>query len=279
MRGLIINADDFGLTAGVSRGILTGHRQGLITSTSMLAVATGFDAAVALATSGQADDLGIGAHLALVGEDPPLLSAREVPTLVGKRGGFAPSWKPFLARVAARRVDPADVRRELTAQIERLGAIGRPLTHIDTHQHLHMWPLVRDVVLELAQVHGIGAIRVPWSRKSGPTGVTVRRLARQLTEQVATRGLTAPEDFVGLDEAGALTEANFLDAIATLAAGKSEIAELGCHPGEGADTERRRYRWNYQWEDELAAVQATAVRAAVGAAGFNLVNFSATTGS
>ena len=198
--GLIVNADDFGLTAAVSRGIVAGHRSGIVTSTSMLAVATGFDAAVALATAGDTDTLGIGAHLALVGEDPPLLSAREVPTLVGRRGSLAPSWRPFLARIAARRIDPADIRRELNAQLDRLGAIGRPLTHLDSHQHLHLWPLVRSVVLDLAAERGIGAIRLPWSRAPGPVGLVVRRLAYQLADAASRAGIGYPADFVGLDE-------------------------------------------------------------------------------
>ena len=119
---LIVNGDDFGLTPGDEpRASSTPTGAGILRSTSMLAVAPAFDLAAALATSGDADGLGIGAHLALVGEDPPLLGAGEVPTLVDRRGDFPRSWREFLRRVAARRVDPADVRRELSAQLDRIG--------------------------------------------------------------------------------------------------------------------------------------------------------------
>ena len=66
----------------------------------------------------------MGVHLAAVGEDPPLLSAREVPTLVDRRGRLARSWRAFLPRAAAGRVDPDDLRREFGAQIAAVRAAG-----------------------------------------------------------------------------------------------------------------------------------------------------------
>ncbi|HEX7094516.1 MAG TPA: ChbG/HpnK family deacetylase, partial [Acidimicrobiales bacterium] len=83
-RLLIVNADDYGLTAAVSAGILRAHRNGIVTSTSVLALAPGFRQSAAWLLD--EPSLGVGAHLALVGEDPPLLSAREIPTLVDRRG-------------------------------------------------------------------------------------------------------------------------------------------------------------------------------------------------
>src|SRR4051812_5129885 len=82
-RLLIVNADDYGLTPGVSRAIVDGHRDGIVTSTSVIALGPAF-----AATRPWLDEvpaLGTGAHLAAVGEDPPLLSAREIPTLVDRR--------------------------------------------------------------------------------------------------------------------------------------------------------------------------------------------------
>ncbi|HEY9349365.1 MAG TPA: ChbG/HpnK family deacetylase, partial [Acidothermales bacterium] len=108
-RLLVVNADDFGLTDGVSRAVVRGHREGVVTSTSILAVARSFDLAVSLVRD--APTLGLGAHLALVGEDPPLLSAREVPSLVDRTGTFPLSWRTVVRRLALRRVDPDDVRR------------------------------------------------------------------------------------------------------------------------------------------------------------------------
>ena len=145
---LVVNADDLGLTRGVNRAIVRAHRDGIVTSTSLLAVAREFDHAVSLLHENPALD--VGAHLAIVGEDPPLLSAAEVPTLVGRSGSFPLSYRTVVARSAAGRIDPADVRRELTAQLERIRAAGLAVSHLDTHQHLHLWPAVGSVVAELA---------------------------------------------------------------------------------------------------------------------------------
>lgn len=271
---LIVNADDFGLTPGVCRAIRDGHRHGVVTETSMLAVAPAFDLAVAMATSGDCDGLGIGAHLAVVGEDPPLLSAREVPSLVDRRGHFWSSWREFLPRATAGRIDRDDLRREFAAQLERLRGSGIALSHVDTHQHLHLWPLVREVVLDLAVAAGIGAIRVPHSGNRGPRGRYVARLSRRLAVAADERGVRHTDSFAGLDEAGHATApvlAGMVGHLSHLGAGS---AEIGCHPGDAADPERRRYAWGFDWPGELDALCAPATRQAITAAGFELGRFA-----
>jgi predicted glycoside hydrolase/deacetylase ChbG (UPF0249 family) len=140
---LIVTADDFGLTAGVSHAVLRGHREGIVTAASIICVGAAFEIAGQLAR--EAPSLSLGVHLAMVGEDPPLLTAREIPTLVDERGHFPRSWRTLVARAVARRIDPADVRREFSAQLERARGIGIPLSHVDTHQHVHLWPDIAGV--------------------------------------------------------------------------------------------------------------------------------------
>ena len=199
---LVVNADDYGLTEGISEAILHAHRDGIVTSTSVLALSPGFTTSVRWLDD--APDLGRGAHLAAVGEDPPLLSAREVPTLVDKRGRMWPSWRVFLPRAAAGRIDPDDLRREFAAQIEAITSAGVELDHLDTHQNIHLWPMVSDVVLDLGEEHGVRTMRVTRSAERGPVGVTVRRLAVRLEGQLRAAGLALAEASTGLDEAGRL---------------------------------------------------------------------------
>lgn len=269
---LVVNADDLGLTPGVSAGIVDGHRHGIVTSASLLALAPGFGDAVA--RLGDAPDLGVGVHLAVVGEDPPLLGAREVPTLVDRHGDLRRSWRHFLPRAAAGQIDPDDLRAEFTAQIERVLDAGITPTHLDTHQHLHLWPLVQQVVLDLADHHGIRAVRVPTSAARSPLGVYVRRLAAGLRRTAADAGLRTPDGFAGLDEAGALLVEPLVDAVDRLGRTGGRSAEIGCHPGRADDPERRRYRWGYAWPDELAALCSPAARTAVERAGFRLGSFA-----
>lgn len=289
---LIVNADDFGLTPGVNRGIIEGHERGIITSTSLLAVAPAFDDAVerwlaaggpagttaaadppGTGTDGTRTALGIGVHFALVGEDPPLLPARDIPTLVGADGRFRPSWKQFLPRAVAGRIDPAEVRAELTAQLRRVLDAGIEPTHVDTHQHLHLWPVVRGVVLDLARDAGIDAIRVPRSSARGPKAFLLNRLADQLAAAARATGLRQPQAFAGLDESGRLDRDRLGQVVAQLPAVRS--VEIGCHPGTADDPDRDRYRWGFRWPDELAALCDPTVAEQVARRGFTLGSFAA----
>jgi predicted glycoside hydrolase/deacetylase ChbG (UPF0249 family) len=271
-RLLIVNADDYGLTRGVSRAILHAHRQGIVTSTSVLAVAPGFEATAPwLRDTG---GIGVGAHLAVVGEDPPLLTALEVPTLVDGQGRFAPSWRAFLARMATRQIDPDDLRLELGAQVERLQQAGLALTHVDTHQHLHLWPGVAEVVLDLAVESGIPAVRVTRSASLSPVGLLVRRLSSVLARRAGQRGLRHTGAGSGLDHAGRLDGERMRRTIARLGAGGAATAELGTHPGQRGDADLERYAWGYRWGDELDALTAPATRAAVAEAGFALGTYA-----
>jgi predicted glycoside hydrolase/deacetylase ChbG (UPF0249 family) len=271
-RLLIVNADDYGLTPGVSRAILRAHREGVVTSTSVLALAPGFEPSAPWLRD--TEGIGVGAHLAAVGEDPPLLSAREVPTLVDRSGRLASSWRAFLPRMAAGRIDPADLRREFTAQVERIRGAGLEPAHVDTHQHLHLWPSVGEVVLDVAAAAGITAIRIIRSAERGPVGVTVRRLGRRLEHRAAARGVRFPATATGLDEAGTLDRVRLDRAIDRLAAGAGASAELATHPGEPDDPDLRRYEWGYVWDRELAALTDPAVRRRIDAAGFRLGTYA-----
>ena len=197
VRLLIVNADDFGLTEGVSRGILRAHADGIVTSTSVLALGSAFETTASWLDD--APDLGIGAHLALVGEDPPLLAASEIPTLVDGRGRLAESWKVLVRRLGRGEVDPDDVRRELEAQLDRIAALGHPLTHLDTHQHLHLWPSVAKVVLALASDRGIAAVRVPRAQRVAAVPVALNFLARGLEKRADRAGVRYPVATAGFD--------------------------------------------------------------------------------
>ncbi|MDQ6909578.1 MAG: ChbG/HpnK family deacetylase [Actinomycetota bacterium] len=271
-RTLIVNADDYGLTEKVSAGILKAHREGIVTSTSVLTLAPAF--AKTGAWLGDHPGLGVGVHLAAVGEDPPLLSAREVPTLVGRNGTLSPSWRHFLPRAAAGRIDPADLRREFAAQIQAVTSVGLTISHLDSHQHLHLWPGVAAVVLDLAVAEGVPAVRVPRSHRL-PLAPGLNRLARRLARNAANRGLVTPADASGVDEAGALQYGDLCRALDGFVSRGATSAEIGAHPGDADDPDRDRYQWGYHWEDELALLTSADARRAVTDRGFVLGNYAA----
>ncbi len=269
---LIVNADDYGLTEGVSRAILQAHTEGIITSTSVLTLAPGFDRSVGWLADHPS--LGTGAHLAAVGEDPPLLTAREVPTLVDRRGRMHYSWRQFLPLAAARRIDPDDLRREFSAQLDLLVSAGVTIDHLDTHQNIHLWPMVRDVVLDVGEARGVKVIRVTRSTAASVVGQTVRRLAAHLEARLDERGWAYAEASTGLDEAGNLDTPAMVRALDRLAGTGAATAELASHPGEHTDPVRHRYEWDYLWGGELDALCSAEVRSAIDRQGWQLGTFA-----
>jgi predicted glycoside hydrolase/deacetylase ChbG (UPF0249 family) len=271
-RLLVVNADDMGLTPGVCRAVHRGHTDGVVTSTSVLAVGAAFDEAAARLRD--LPGLAVGAHLAMVGEDRPLLSAGEIPTLVDRDGRFPLSYRTVVARGAAGRIDPDDVRREFAAQLERVAGIGVGITHLDTHQHTHLWPTVADVVVELAGTAGVAGVRLPSSRRRGPVGLGVRLLSGRLRARLQRAGLRTTADYAGLDESGALDEARFAGALRRLARSGAASAEVNTHPGEAGEAALGRFSWGFRWADELAMLTAPATRELVDRLGYRLGSFA-----
>ncbi|HEC34862.1 MAG TPA: ChbG/HpnK family deacetylase, partial [Chloroflexi bacterium] len=158
---LIVNADDFGRTDGVTEGILQAHLHGIVTSTTAMVNLPGAERAVRRATA-EAPDLGVGVHLNLTA-GRPLLPPDEVPSLLGPDGCFYPIHRlvPHLMDLS-----PDQVRAELTAQIERFRSWGREPTHLDSHHHvLYLAPHLFRLLVELADRYHL-PIRNPWPRES-----------------------------------------------------------------------------------------------------------------
>jgi predicted glycoside hydrolase/deacetylase ChbG (UPF0249 family) len=268
---LIVNADDFGITPGVCQAILRAGACGIVTSTSALANGPALpDAVGALRDSG----LGVGAHLALVGHQGPVLGAREVPSLVDQRGQLASGWKPFLSRCALGRVDPADVRREFAAQVDALRSHGLTLTHLDTHQNLHLWPSIARATVDLARDRDVPAIRVTRSAGRSPIALGVRHFSARLETRARKAHVRFPEATAGFDEAGRLDLPRLRGAITRFGALGVSSAELVCHPGDSADDELGALGWDYRGQDELDALVSKEARATVERAGFRLGTFA-----
>lgn len=268
-RYLVVNADDYGLTPGVCRAVLEAHHAGVVTSTSALVNAPAFGEHVGeLRSSG----LPAGLHLCFVGEDAPVLSTAEVPTLVERDGRFPLTWKRFLARATRGMVDPNDLRLEAAAQYDALVSAGIAPTHVDSHQNLHLWPTVAKVATELACRHRIGVVRVAGTRRYGGSALGVRSLGALLRRRLGRAGLVAPDAAMGLDHAGHMTVGRLRDAISTLASTGGH-ADLTVHPGLEVDSDRSRYAWGYEWGAELDALTRPGFRNWIEMQGFTLASF------
>ncbi len=278
MKQIILNADDFGRHTLINRAVERGVHDGILRSATIMPGGAAFDDAAALARRTPA--LGVGIHLTLVNGNPVLPPA-EIPTLVTEAGVFVDDHTALTVRVLRGAVNLSEVRAELAAQLRRVEAAGIHPTHADSHQHMHVLPGVIDIALDLcseAQIPAMRAPRAPLFAGSfggigqliGRTGLAV--LARRAAAKARARGIRTPDHFAGI-VAG---EAVNTEALTQIAAGLGEgVTEVMLHPGTSNAVLIRDCLWNHDFEAELAAVCAPAVRDALAAAGAEVVNFEA----
>jgi predicted glycoside hydrolase/deacetylase ChbG (UPF0249 family) len=190
-----------------------------------------------------------------------------VPSLVDGGGGFPLTYRAVLLRAVLGRLDAGQLRREFRAQISRVLGDGIRVTHLDTHQHLHLWPAVGRVVVDLAREFAIPAVRLPRSHRPGPTGTGVNVLAAVLRRRLDGAALVHGADFAGLDEAGELDTA-LAAAVARLGRGTEGPVEINAHPGEADDADLHRFCWGYRWHHELAALTSGETADLIAEAGF-----------
>jgi hopanoid biosynthesis associated protein HpnK len=240
---LIVNADDLGWTEGVNRGIAEAHRNGIVTSASMLANGAAFSSAIELAKSTPA--LGVGVHLNLSDGKP--VAAEAVSSLVNEQGDFVGGPENLLLRLARRSLLLKEVEREWESQIQKVIRAGIRPTHLDGHKHVHMLPGLFEMALRLARRHGIGALRVsheastlraalscgekqnsPVVIKQGVQARVLKLLARDARALAETAGIATVDYFCGIAQTGELT----IEGLKRLLLGLPEgTTEMMCHPG------------------------------------------------
>ena len=156
-RRLIVNADDFGLSPSVNQAVIRSHRDGILTTASMMVNEPGFDEAVALARENP--KMGVGLHLTL-SHGHSALPHKEIPGLVNERGEFRNTPARTGASYFFRRELRDQLRREIHAQFEKFRATGLPLDHVNGHLHFHLHPTIFKIVMEAADQFGIRRMRL-----------------------------------------------------------------------------------------------------------------------
>jgi predicted glycoside hydrolase/deacetylase ChbG (UPF0249 family) len=270
---LIVNADDFGISEAVNRGIVEAHEHGIVTSTSIMATGPAFEHAIELARLHPS--LAVGVHLVLT-DHRPLIGTSAAASLVRADGAFEPHLRQLLTRRLRGRVSMAEVLRELDEQIRRVRAAGIAINHLDGHQHVHVLPGIAQVVAELAEAHGIFAVRYPAERIRG---YMLRSLehAQRVVEQAALsvfcasspfgRRLRRSDEFVGFYFGGRLDEANLETVLVGLP--RRGTVELMCHPGH--EDMKPEGGWQYAWAAERDALTSPRIRALLLARGVQLM--------
>jgi len=274
---LVVNADDFGISRGVNRGIVEAHRAGLVTSASLMANLP--SAEDALTRAAVCPDLSLGLHLTLTA-GRPLSPPEQVPTLVDEAGRFLVLGQ-LLTRLSTGKVRPSEVARELSAQVDWAIRRGVHPTHLDSHHHVHVHPLVAPIVIRLAREHRIGWVRGPAEGAPTPRLVALRPKDAARTAAISTfgallrwqlrrAGLCTADHFRGIGLGMGFGERDLLGVLRALPDG---LTELMTHPGY-PDEELARLTVFAEGRDrELAALTSRSVRDLVSRAGIRLTGF------
>ena len=286
-RNLIVNADDLGWTAGVNGGIAEAHRNGIVTSASLLANGEAFAQGAELARGTQG--LGVGVHLNL-SDGSPVSAPETVPSLLNDSGQFEGGPDGLLVKIATRRISIREVEIEWQAQIAKVRAAGVEPTHLDGHKHVHMLPGLFEIALRLAKRHGIQAIRVSHEAsnlraalsagelrasvvlKQGVQARGLKLLARDARMQADRAGVSTADHFCGIAQTGELTKEGVARLLRSLPEGTTELM---CHPGY-ADAALRKTATRLQGsrEKEVEILTDMGIRNLVASQGIRLIDYA-----
>lgn len=286
-RNLIVNADDLGWTAGVNFGIAESHRNGIVTSASLLANGAAFTQAVELAR--QTPGLDVGVHLNL-NDGPPVAPREAVRSLLNGAGEFEGGPDSLLLKMATRSLSLSEVEAEWNAQIGKIRDAGIAPTHLDGHKHVHMLPGLFEIALRLAKRHGIGAIRISHEAsrlrsalssgelrstvvlKQGVQARGLKLLGRDAREHAERAGLSTADYFCGIAQTGELTR----DGVARLLRNLPEgTTELMCHPGYADDALRKTStRLQASRQKEVEILTDPEIRNLVASQGIRLIDYA-----
>jgi predicted glycoside hydrolase/deacetylase ChbG (UPF0249 family) len=254
LKQLVVNADDFGFTRDVNRGIVKAHTSGILTATTLMANGDAYDDAVSLAS--EHPTLDIGCHLVLIGGNSLLDSSRPLPRTV----------RELVQAVLLGRLDPYS---ELRAQIGKILSAGIQPTHLDTHKHTHLLPQVLDAVVRLSEEFAIRWVRRPFDFPMSGGGHQIPALKRltsrslqlvrnRFHRQLAQHGCRTTDYFAGFQLTGRFESRQLMTLFRSLPEGSVEFM---CHPGYCSDELRSaRTRLKESREQELNALIDPEVR-------------------
>lgn len=247
---LIVNADDYGITAPVSQGIRECHQRGIVTSTTVMIGMDDAAEAVEQALK-ETPDMALGLHVVVAGKAlKPVLPPDQIPTLLRADGLFYdhPAWGEHAASF-----NPDEMTREIQAQFDRFVALTNRLpTHLDSHYHATYYhPVSIEAMRSLALKHNL-----PMRHDRGVGTATVA-------------GIPHPIAFYELDHDQPLEV--LLNFLKTLPDG--EIVELCCHPGYADDRLAAIDNWTTVREIEIGYVTDPRLRAVIEAEQITLCTF------
>lgn len=246
MRQLIVNADDFALTHLVCNGIIKAHKEGIVTSTSLMINSPHLDYAVKLLKDTPTLDVGIHLNLSW---HIPVLTQNKIPSLLDSNGRFYRRLKEIPSTVKIH-----EMERELSAQIEKGLATGLPISHIDSHHHLHVFNhQFLKLFIKLANRYNLALRFINQDNKNQDNQEDKQEQEGYGNERVITPDYFEGT-FFGQDN---ITLHNLQSIFESLPEG---VTELMCHPGEVDNLLRNESSYVNERKMELEILTNTEIK-------------------
>ena len=275
MPNLIINGDDFGVSHNVNTAIIQAHEEGILTSTSLMVSGDAAQEAIALAKNHP--HLAVGLHLVLVcGKS--VLPPAQIPNLVDSQGNFSNNPTQAGLSYQFNQATRAELRLEISAQLAKFRDSGLNLAHVDGHLHLHVHPVILNILTEFAAEFQIKFIRLPSEELSKNLKIDQRNLLIKIVWSIVfgqlrrygegllkTHNIKFADRVYGLLQTGDMSEEYLLGLIPQI---EAELVEIYAHP-DLVNTDI-----NNGGEVELAALLSQRVRELLTIKGFELSNYN-----
>jgi predicted glycoside hydrolase/deacetylase ChbG (UPF0249 family) len=236
LRRLLVIADDFGIGADTTAGILDLAARGVVTGSALLVNAPAtLEGIRQWRHLGAPLELGWHPNLTL---DSPLAPPAQIPSLVRPDGTFWP-LVPFLKRWLAGRFQPREIHLELTLQLRRFTElVGHPPRFVNSHQHIALFPLMGKILLQVLGKLGVRPyvrrVQEPWSVVAMLPGARLKRivlscLGRRMTRIQEAHGFPGNDWLAGISNPRAVEDPRFFTRRLLMMPG--QVVELMCHPG------------------------------------------------
>jgi hopanoid biosynthesis associated protein HpnK len=240
---LIVNGDDFGMSEEVNHAIVRAFREGMLTSCSLMTSGSAFEHAVGLARD--TEGLAVGIHLVTV-HGKSVLPHRDIPAIVDRENNFPvdpvrAGLKYYFSRNARQQL-----RRELAAQFEKFESTGLEISHIDSHLHMHVHPVIFGTLVRLGKQYHVKRVRVPrddlrvsfsfgrqrWFKQL-VDGLVFKLLCDRMGKKLRMEGFKFADRVYGHFQSGRMSEEYVLHVLNHLHAG---VGEIYFHPASYDDT-------------------------------------------
>lgn len=226
---IVVNVDDGGLHPAVRRAVKDLSELGVVTSTTLMANGPDIEKA------SQLEGVGLGVHLNLL-RGKPILAKSEIPSFTDDQGLLLGSYGKLFKKYLTFGINHNEVRKEWSAQIERILDLGVKPTHFDSEKHIHAWPTLMSIAEELAEKYGVKWLRRPHQPGgffvSGGGGLRLKFLAVCAAFQKRPKQIGWPDAVWGIaDQGHDLRPEPFMEYVRSthLSCG---VVEICCHPGK-----------------------------------------------